>query len=83
MPHPSAPVALQRRRINLTISEDVIAEAKALSLNTSQAAEAGIREAVRRAREDEWRKENRAAIEAHNTRVDRDGVLLTPGWAAE
>jgi len=50
MPHPSVPVAPQRRRINLTIREDVIAEAKALSLNTSQAAGAGIREAVRQPR---------------------------------
>lgn len=80
---PLATASSQRRRINLTISAEVLAEAKALSLNTSRAAEAGIREAVLRAREDAWRKENRDAIEAHNARVDREGVLLTPDWAPE
>ncbi|WP_394692117.1 type II toxin-antitoxin system CcdA family antitoxin [Hyphobacterium sp.] len=76
-------LSVQRRRINLTISADVIAEAKALSLNTSQAAEAGIREAVRRAREADWRRKNHAAISAHNARIDKDGPLLTPDWARE
>lgn len=73
----------KRRSINLTIREDVIAEAKSLSLNASQAAEAGIVMAIRQARERAWRAENRPAIEAHNARVEKDGVLLTPDWAEE
>jgi len=83
MPTNPARTTPRRRSINLTISEDVIGEAKSLSLNTSQAAEAGIREAVRQARETVWRTENRAAIAAHNARVENDGVLLTPDWAQD
>lgn len=79
----SANPSVQRRRINLTISEDVIAEAKALSINTSQAAEAGIREALLQAREQQWRDENRHAIKAHNLRIEKHGVLLPPAWAKE
>jgi antitoxin CcdA len=73
----------RRRSVNLTISEDVMEAAKALELNASRAAEAGIIEAVRQARAQAWRRENEAAIEAHNARVEKDGVLLTPDWAVQ
>ncbi len=74
--------ASKRRSVNLTISEDVIKAAKALNLNASQAAEAGIVDAIRRAREEEWLKGARPAIAAHNARVEREGTLLTPAWLA-
>lgn len=73
----------KRRSVNLTISEDVMEAARALELNTSRAAEAGIIEAIRQARAEAWRRENEAAIEAHNARVEKDGVLLTPDWAVQ
>jgi antitoxin CcdA len=73
----------RRRSVNLTIREDILADAKSLSLNASQAAEAGIVEAIRQARTQAWRAENRAGIDAHNARVEKDGVLLTPDWASE
>lgn len=73
----------RRRSVNLTIREDILADAKSLSLNASQAAEAGIVEAIRQARTHAWRAENRAGIDAHNARVEKDGVLLTPDWASE
>ncbi|MEO0467532.1 MAG: type II toxin-antitoxin system CcdA family antitoxin [Pseudomonadota bacterium] len=73
---------IKRRSINLTISEDIIADAKALELNASQAAEAGLAEAIRKAKEKKWLEENRAAIEAHNERVEKHGTMLpAPGWA--
>lgn len=73
----------KRRSVNLTIREDVMEAAKALELNASRAAEAGIVEAIRQARAGAWRRENAAAIEAHNARVEKDGVLLTPDWAVQ
>ncbi len=75
--------AAKRRSINLTIREDVIKTARELDLNTSRAAEAGIVEAIRQAHAAAWRTESRAAIDAHNARVQSAGVLLTPDWAAE
>lgn len=76
-PGNEAPV---RQRVNLTIRADVIAAAKELGLNASKAAEAGIAEAVRSAREAEWRRDNKAAIDAHNDRVGRDGPAIIAEW---
>lgn len=76
-----ARVAARRRGVNLTIPEDVMAEAKALNLNASKAAEAGIREAIRAAREAEWLEAARPAIEAHNARIAREGPHVVADWA--
>lgn len=71
-----------RKRVNLTVREDIMAEARALGLNTSRAAEAGIEAAVREEKGRRWREENREAIKAHNRRIEREGTLLpTPWWA--
>ena len=75
--------ANKRRSVNLTIREGILRHAKTLRLNASQAAEAGIVEAVRKKQEEEWLAANREAILAHNKRIDGDGPLLTHGWAAE
>lgn len=71
----------KRRRVNLSIREDVMEAAKALSLNASRAAEAGIAKAVTEAREAQWRAENKVGISAHNARIEKDGTLLRPDWA--
>jgi antitoxin CcdA len=71
----------KRRPINLTIREDILSEAKALKLNASKAAEAGIEAAIKQAREENWLVENRDRIAAHNQRVAESGPLLVPDWA--
>ncbi|GAB4125042.1 MAG: type II toxin-antitoxin system CcdA family antitoxin [Wenzhouxiangellaceae bacterium] len=83
MPGTSPPAKGKRRSVNLTIREDIMNSAKSLDLNVSRAAEAGIVEAIRQAHAATWKRENRAAIEAHNARVESGGMLLTPDWAAE
>lgn len=77
-PEPSA-----RKRINLTIREDLIAAAKELGLNASRAAEAGLSDAVRKAREEQWLRENAPAIEAHNQRIAREGPAIMADWTRE
>ena len=80
----SSTVRLQspkRRPINLTIREDILRDAKALKLNASKAAEAGIEAAIKQAREDNWLAENQNTIAAHNQRVAESGPLLVPDWA--
>jgi len=71
----------KRRPVNLTIREDILSDAKALNLNASKAAEAGIEAAIKQAREENWLAENREAIAAHNQRVAESGPLLVPDWA--
>jgi len=70
----------KRRPINLTIREDVMKEARALNLNTSQAAEAGISQAIKAARQAQWIADNSESIEAHNNRIESKGVLIKPNW---
>ncbi|WP_417486299.1 type II toxin-antitoxin system CcdA family antitoxin [Maricaulis sp.] len=77
------PSAERRKRTNLTVREDVMAEAKALGLNTSRAAEAGIEAAIREEKGRRWLEENREGIKAHNERIARDGMLLPPPWWAQ
>lgn len=80
MNNPVKKSAPKRRPVNLTIREDVLREAKKLNLNASQAAEAGIAEAIKKAQEQAWLKENRDALTAHNKRVEKQGLLLNPEW---
>ncbi len=71
----------KRRPVNLTVREDILKEAKALDLNTSRAAEAGIIAAIREARGQAWLAQNKAAIKAHNKRLEEEGVSIKPYWA--
>lgn len=70
----------KKRSVNITVREDILNRARALSLNTSRAAEAGILEAIKVKQQEQWLKENRSAIAAHNVRVESEGMLLQPHW---
>ncbi len=83
MPMPPSNASSKRRSVNLTIPDDVMAQVRALGLNASEAAEVGIRQAIAAKQEEQWLAENKSAIEAHNARVEKEGVLLTPGWAED
>ena len=69
-----------RRRVNVTLSEPLCEEAKALGLNASRAAEAGLAAAVKAEKERRWLEENADAIAAYNERIRTHGPLLTPYW---
>lgn len=73
----------RRRSVNLTIREDIMATAKSLGINASQAAEAGLRLEVEKRLAERWLVENSKALDAHNARVEKHGTLLTPDWAGE
>jgi antitoxin CcdA len=65
-----------KRAINLTLSADTLATAKALNLNVSQLCDAHLREVVRQEQESRWRAENAEFIAAYNTTVDAEGLPL-------
>ncbi|HET9068357.1 MAG TPA: type II toxin-antitoxin system CcdA family antitoxin, partial [Amaricoccus sp.] len=58
------------------IDPDLIEEAKALGVNASRAAEAGVREAVRAAKAEAWLRENAEAIASWNAWVAEHGLPL-------
>ena len=72
--------ARNRRPATFTIRPELIEQAKALKLNASRAAEAGLEAAIRDAKGKAWLAENADAIRAHNERVAASGVLITPIW---
>lgn len=65
-----------RKAANLSIDAGVLAEAKALSVNISRAAEAGISDAVRKEKERRWKEENRETLESWNRWVEENGIPL-------
>jgi antitoxin CcdA len=67
---------IARRPVNLSISVDLIAEAKELKLNVSRLAEAGIHEAVAAERRRLWLEENAEALESSNRYVEQHGLPL-------
>jgi antitoxin CcdA len=69
----SAPL---RKATNLSIDANLIAEAKALNVNVSRAAERGIDDAVRREKARRWQEENAEAIRSSNEWVEKHGLPL-------
>ena len=65
-----------KKATNISLTEGLLAEARALRINVSQAAEAGVARAVAERRAQLWQEENRVAIESSNAYVDANGLPL-------
>lgn len=65
-----------RRPTNVSLPETLLSEAKALRINLSQAAEAGLIRAVAERRAELWKTENHAALESSNEFVEQHGLPL-------
>ena len=70
-----APLA-SRKATNVTVDAVLLVQAKALKINVSQAAEAGLRQAVAAAQADRWLAQNAAALDSSNDFVERHGLPL-------
>lgn len=76
MPRISTGTQPPRRATNVTLSEPLLIEARALRINLSQACERGLAAAVAEARAQRWLAENRPAMDAWNDYVERHGLPL-------
>ena len=65
-----------KKATNVSLAENLLAEAKELRINVSQAAEAGVAKAVAEKRAELWLKENWEAIESSNAYVEKHGLPL-------
>ncbi|MDD5176633.1 MAG: type II toxin-antitoxin system CcdA family antitoxin [Sterolibacterium sp.] len=72
----SANVATPKKATNITLSADVLKEAKSLGINISQACDQYLRELVRREQERRWQADHAEFIAAYNAGVERDGLPL-------
>jgi len=66
----------QRRATNVTLPETMVAQAKELGINISQACEAGLAAQVKAVREKKWLEDNREAIAYWNEKMEREGLPL-------
>ena len=67
--------AAKKKSANLSINESLLRQAKALNINLSQLLEQRLVEHLRESLQKNWLEENRAAIDAYNQRIDRNGVF--------
>ncbi len=71
-----SPTSVLKKATNLTLDQNLLAEAKALKINLSQAAEIGLRHAVAAAKAEIWKRENAEAMESSNQWVKAHGLPL-------
>jgi antitoxin CcdA len=69
-------ITTPKKATNITLSVDVLREAKALGINISQACDEFLRDLVRREQERRWQEENAEFIAAYNRTVEAEGLPL-------
>ena len=72
----NAPVRAPRRGTNVSLNPAIVAEARELDINLSQACERGLVETIGEARAARWLEENRAALNSYNRFVEMHGLPL-------
>jgi antitoxin CcdA len=65
-----------KKATNITLSVDVLNEAKALGINISQTCDQYLRELVKNERERRWQQDNAEFIAAYNQTVEQEGLPL-------
>ncbi len=68
--------AANRRPTSMTLDKALLDEARALGVNISRAAEAGIAAELKKARAEAWKRDNAEAIAASNDYIEKHGLPL-------
>jgi antitoxin CcdA len=66
----------ERRSTSLSLDRAMLDEARALGINISRAAEAGLSVAIRQERARRWQVENATPIAEYNAFIARQGIPL-------
>lgn len=69
-------LAPPRKATNITIDTRLLTLARQLNINVSQAAEAGLAQAVAARQAEVWLEQNQAALESSNRHVELHGLPL-------
>ena len=64
-----------KRSVNLSANTDLLRIAKNAGVNLSKTFEEALLEKTRQKLEEQWKEENRDAIDIFNSRIERDGVF--------
>jgi antitoxin CcdA len=65
-----------RKALNVSLDPALVSEARELGVNLSRAAETGLKDAVRKAKEEAWLRENAEAIRWINEWVEENELPL-------
>lgn len=65
-----------KKPTNLSLDQNLISEARELGINISQAAEGGLKEAVSKAKSEQWKRENAEALKSSNEWIEKNGLPL-------
>jgi len=65
-----------KKATNVSLAESLLAEARLLKINVSQAAESGLANAVAEKRAELWVKENAKAFDCWNDYIEKNGLPL-------
>lgn len=69
-------IATPKKATNITLSADVLAEAKALGINISRVCDQFLRELVTLEQERRWQADNADFIATYNADVEHNGLAL-------
>ena len=69
-------LSVPKKPTNLTLDPGLLSEARTYGVNLSQAAEAGLRQAVQDAKAAAWKRENAEALRSSNRWVEENGLPL-------
>ena len=64
----------KRKPVNLSLDTGIVAAAREAGLNLSQISEAALRQAAKLEAERSWKEEHRAAMEASNNWLEKNGL---------
>jgi antitoxin CcdA len=67
--------AAPKKATNLTINRDLLAQARSLNINLSATLEWALTEKIRQEKRNQWRQDNREAIEACNELAEQNGLF--------
>lgn len=65
-----------RRATNLSIREELLAQAKEFKINVSKAAELGLTQVIAEKRAESWLVDNAEALDSSNRYVEKHGLPL-------
>ena len=69
-------IAPLKKATNITLSADVLADAKAFGINISQACDGFLRERVKQERQRHWLSQNAEFIAEYNKTLETEGLPL-------
>ena len=68
-------VGAPKKPVNLTANADLLRNAKGVGMNLSQTFEDAVLAKLKTILEEQWLAENKNAIAAYNSRIEKDGVF--------